>query len=65
MCSTCSSTGAGTGAGHPGMFTVNASNHAVPFYEALGFVRTAPMQVARVPYNPMRVEVVSRLVASA
>ena len=47
------------------MFTVNASNHAVPFYEALGFVRTAPMQVARVPYNPMRVDVVLRLVASA
>jgi ribosomal protein S18 acetylase RimI-like enzyme len=42
------------GAGHAGVFTVNASNAAVPFYEALGFVRTAPMQVAQVRYNPMR-----------
>ena len=38
---------------HPGVFTVNASNYAVPLYEALGFVRTAPMQVAIVRYNPM------------
>lgn len=60
---------AALGAGHPGFFTVNASNHAVPFYEALGFVRTAPMQVARVLYNPMRLELDSsldsRLVAPA
>ncbi len=40
--------------GHAGVFTVNASNAAVPFYAALGFERTAPMQVARVLYNPMR-----------
>jgi GNAT superfamily N-acetyltransferase len=40
--------------GHPGIFTVNASNYAVPFYAGLGFVRTAPMQVAAVLYNPMR-----------
>lgn len=40
--------------GHPGIFTVNASNAAVPVYLALGFERTAPMQVFRVPYNPMR-----------
>lgn len=38
----------------PGVFTVNASNHALPFYASLGFVRTAPMQVAAVLYNPMR-----------
>ena len=38
---------------HPGVFTVNASNYALPWYEALGFVRTAPMQVSLVPYNPM------------
>jgi len=41
---------------HPGVFTVNASNHALPFYASFGFVRTAPMQVAAVPYNPMRFE---------
>jgi GNAT superfamily N-acetyltransferase len=40
--------------GHPGVFTVNASNVAVPFYAALGFERTAPMQVDKVRYNPMR-----------
>jgi len=39
---------------HPGVFTVNASNYALPLYEALGFERTAPMQVAIVRYNPMR-----------
>jgi GNAT superfamily N-acetyltransferase len=44
------------GVGHAGAFTVNASNHAVPFYEALGFVRSAPMQVAQVLYNPMRLD---------
>jgi GNAT superfamily N-acetyltransferase len=41
---------------HPGVFTVNASNHALPFYESLGFVRTAPMQVAAVLYNPMKLD---------
>jgi GNAT superfamily N-acetyltransferase len=45
-----------SGARHPGVFTVNASNHALPFYESLGFVRTAPMQVAAVLYNPMRLD---------
>jgi ribosomal protein S18 acetylase RimI-like enzyme len=39
---------------HPGEFTVNASNYAVALYEALGFERTAPMQVGIVRYNPMR-----------
>lgn len=43
-------------AGGTGVFTVNASNHALSFYEALGFVRTAPMQVAQVLYNPMRLD---------
>jgi GNAT superfamily N-acetyltransferase len=41
-------------AGHPGIFTVNASNVSVPFYASLGFERTAPMQVSTVRYNPMR-----------
>jgi GNAT superfamily N-acetyltransferase len=41
-------------AGHAGIFTVNASNVSVPFYASLGFERTAPMQVATVRYNPMR-----------
>ena len=45
---------AALGPGHPGAFTVNSSNHAVPFYESLGFVRSAPMQAATVCYNPMR-----------
>ena len=40
--------------GHPGVFTVNASNHALSLYEALGFERTAPMQLGIVRYNPMR-----------
>jgi ribosomal protein S18 acetylase RimI-like enzyme len=39
---------------HPRAFTVNASNYALPWYQALGFERTAPMQVAVVRYNPMR-----------
>ena len=43
--------------GHPGVFTVNASNVAVSFYAALGFERTAPMQADSVPYNPMRLVV--------
>lgn len=45
---------AALGTGHAGVFTVNASNVSVPFYGALGFERTAPMQVAQVLYNPMR-----------
>jgi GNAT superfamily N-acetyltransferase len=45
---------AALGPGHPGVFTVNASNAALPFYLALGFERTAPMQVRLVRYNPMR-----------
>jgi ribosomal protein S18 acetylase RimI-like enzyme len=44
------------GPGHPGFFTVNASNHALPFYAALGFVPTAPTQAGIVRYNPMRLE---------
>jgi GNAT superfamily N-acetyltransferase len=43
--------------GHHGVFTVNASNVSVPFYASLGFERTAPMQVATVHYNPMRLVV--------
>jgi hypothetical protein len=43
---------------HSGVFTVNASNYAVPLYEALGFERTAPMQVSVVRYNPMRLVLV-------
>jgi ribosomal protein S18 acetylase RimI-like enzyme len=45
---------AAIGPGHPGVFTVNASNHALPFYASLGFVPTAPTQVGIVRYNPMR-----------
>lgn len=42
-------------AGNDGTFTVNASNYALPVYEALGFVRTAPMQCVKGLYfNPMR-----------
>ena len=41
--------------GGSGAFTVNASNYAVPVYEALGFVRTAPTQCVKGLYfNPMR-----------
>jgi len=37
-----------------GKFTVNASNFAVPVYQALGFARTAPVQLAKgLFYNPM------------
>ena len=45
------------GPAHPGAFTVNASNHALPFYAALGFVPTAPTQEGIVRYNPMRLVV--------
>jgi GNAT superfamily N-acetyltransferase len=49
-----SARGAALGPDHPGAFTVNASNHALPFYASLGFVPTAPTQVGIVRYNPMR-----------
>jgi ribosomal protein S18 acetylase RimI-like enzyme len=43
--------------GGDGVFTVNASNFALPVYEALGFVRTAPMQCVKGLYfNPMKYE---------
>ncbi|MEO7495176.1 MAG: GNAT family N-acetyltransferase [Massilia sp.] len=43
-------------AGGGGEFTVNASNYAVPVYEALGFTRSAPTQCAKgLLYNPMRI----------
>jgi ribosomal protein S18 acetylase RimI-like enzyme len=43
--------------GGSGSFTVNASNYAVAVYEALGFVRTAPMQCVKGLYfNPMELE---------
>ena len=48
---------AGDGPGHPGVFTVNASNHALPFYATLGFVPTKPMQMGIVRYNPMHLVV--------
>ncbi len=41
--------------GGDGGFTVNASNYAVPAYEALGFVRVAPTRCVKGLYfNPMR-----------
>ena len=44
-------------AGGSGEFTVNSSNFAVPMYEAMGFVRTAPMQSMKgLLYNPMAFE---------
>jgi GNAT superfamily N-acetyltransferase len=45
---------AALGPGHPGVFTVNSSNHAMPFYASLGFAPTAPTQASIVRYNPMR-----------
>ncbi|RVU31957.1 GNAT family N-acetyltransferase [Rheinheimera riviphila] len=43
--------------GNPGSYTVNSSNNAVPVYQALGFVRTAPMQQMHgVLFNPMQWE---------
>lgn len=40
--------------GADGCFTVNASNYALPMYQALGFVRTAPMQSKNgLEFNPM------------
>jgi ribosomal protein S18 acetylase RimI-like enzyme len=49
---------AAIGPGHPGFFTVNASNHALPFYASLGFVPTAPTQAGIVRYNPMRLALI-------
>jgi GNAT superfamily N-acetyltransferase len=41
--------------GGDGNFTVNSSNHAVPTYEAFGFVRVGPTQCVKGLYfNPMR-----------
>lgn len=41
--------------GNPGVFTVNASNHAVAVYEAMGFRRTGPMQLKNgIYFNPMQ-----------
>jgi ribosomal protein S18 acetylase RimI-like enzyme len=45
---------AALGPGHPGVFTVNSSNYALPLYASFGFERTAAMQVGIVRYNPMR-----------
>ena len=45
---------AALGPDHRGVFTVNSSTHAMPFYASLGFVPTAPTQVSIVRYNPMR-----------
>ncbi len=40
--------------GADGVFTVNASNYAVPMYERLGFVRAAAMQTKNgLAFNPM------------
>jgi GNAT superfamily N-acetyltransferase len=40
--------------GGSGGFTVNSSNFAVPTYEAMGFVRTAPTQCVKgLLFNPM------------
>lgn len=44
-------------AGSPGVFTVNASNYAVPVYQAMGFVPSAPMQCKNgLYYNPMQLD---------
>ncbi|HEY5600027.1 MAG TPA: GNAT family N-acetyltransferase [Candidatus Manganitrophaceae bacterium] len=41
--------------GNPGEFTVNASTNAVPVYEKLGFVATAPIQQRDgISYAPMK-----------
>jgi ribosomal protein S18 acetylase RimI-like enzyme len=47
-------------------FTVNASNLAVPVYEAFGFVRTAPTQFTNgLYYNPMALSLLPTLVGAA
>lgn len=44
-------------AGGDGSLTVNASSFAVPVYESMGFVRTAPLQsVKGLQVNPMRLD---------
>lgn len=48
---------AASGPDHPGAYTVNASNYAVPFYASLGFKPTAPTQSGIVRYNPMRLSI--------
>jgi GNAT superfamily N-acetyltransferase len=47
--------------GNPGKFTVNASNHAVPAYEKLGFRRIEPTRnTDGILYNPMELRVAPR-----
>ena len=47
--------------GNPGKLTVNASNHAVPAYEKLGFRRTEPTKNSDgVLYNPMELIIATR-----
>ena len=44
-------------AGNPGLFTVNASNYAVPVYERMGFSGTGGMQCKNgIYYNPMQLD---------
>jgi GNAT superfamily N-acetyltransferase len=44
-------------AGNPGVFTVNASNHALPVYLAMGFVQTQATQLVNGLYfNPMQLD---------
>jgi len=43
--------------GNPGVFTVNSSLHALPFYERLGFVaQSGPVTVKGVCFVPMKLE---------
>ncbi len=43
--------------GNPGLFTVNASNYAVPLYEKLGFVRTdGTLCKNGIEFNPMQLD---------
>jgi ribosomal protein S18 acetylase RimI-like enzyme len=43
--------------GNPGVFTVNASNYALPVYQKMGFVQTEPMQFqGGLYYHPMRLD---------
>jgi GNAT superfamily N-acetyltransferase len=43
--------------GNPGSYTVNSSNNAVAVYQALGFVRTGPVQQMHgVWFNPMQLD---------
>ncbi|MEJ7804626.1 MAG: GNAT family N-acetyltransferase [Telluria sp.] len=51
----CAARAAALAAGNPGAFTVNASNYALPVYEAMGFMRTGPVQYKNgIYYNPMQ-----------